>query len=81
MNTNATTADTATEDYLYEVLIPRECALDDNFAWDPSTKGFAWTGTDAERTELETVRNEIATHPAIVAENKMMMRAEARMDR
>ncbi|HUW01782.1 MAG TPA: hypothetical protein VMW08_05485 [Acidimicrobiales bacterium] len=81
MNTNATTADTATEDYLYEVLIPRETDLSNGFAWDPSTKGFAWTGTTEQFDALQAVRAEIAAHPLMVAEQKMMMRAEARMNR
>ena len=78
MNTNATTANTASEDYLYGVLYENERNLEDLFAWDPSTKGFAWTGTTEQFDALQAVRAEISNHPLILAENKIMARAEAR---
>ncbi|HUW00719.1 MAG TPA: hypothetical protein VMW08_00065 [Acidimicrobiales bacterium] len=70
-----------TEEYLYEVLIPAEVELSERFAWNHETHGFDWTGTDAERAEMDRLRDEIARHPVIVAEDRLMMRAEARMNR
>jgi len=78
MNKNATTADTASEDYLYGTLYKMERTLEDLFTWDHATKGFAWTGTTEQFDELQALRAEISNHPLIAAEAEQMMRAEAR---
>lgn len=63
-----------------DALIARSNELDDLFTWDRTeVSNFRWTGTDAEWAEKEAVREAIARHPIIVAENEAMFRAEARM--
>ena len=70
-------ANTGTQEHL-DGLVAREFKLEELFAWDHSTKGFAWTGTEAERTELDAIRDEISNHPIILAEDRIIARAEAR---
>lgn len=75
-NTDATEAAWAELDK----LIARETELElAYFTWDRTqVSNFRWTGTEAERAELDALRDQISNHPCIIAENEAIARAEAR---